>query len=65
MDMHTKLPSKMAKNCCNSDKKFNYLCCYLSAGAAKPFFNDILRNTDQSACIDTYNEYRLPYKGKS
>ena len=56
MDMHTKLPSKMAKNCCcHSDRKFNYLCCYLSAGAVKPF-NDILgRNTDHSACIDIMN----------
>ena len=45
MDMHTKLPSKMAKNCCcHSDRKFNYLCSYLSAGAVKPF-NDILGRT--------------------
>ena len=59
MDMHTKLPLKMAKNfCCHSDKKFNYFCCSLSiiiicnfAGAVKPV-NDILgRNLDHSACI--------------
>ena len=43
MDMHTKLPSKMAKNCCcHSDSKFDYLCSYLSAGPVKPF-NDIGR----------------------
>ena len=54
--MYTKLHSKMAKNCCcHSNRKFNYFCCNLSAGAVKPF-NDILgRNTDHLTC----NEYRL------
>ena len=27
--MHVKFPSKMAKNCCHSDRKFNFFCCNL------------------------------------
>ena len=57
MDMYTKLPSKVAKNCCcHSDRKFNYLYCYCTCLQVLSSLLLILgRNTDLSASVDILN----------